>query len=76
MNLLRRLRLAPRMALGFGSLLLLLVAIVAIAFFGFERSSAASRQLHEEEWVKSEAASNLEPRTRANARPTIELVIT
>ncbi len=76
MKILRKLRLAPRMALGLGSVLLLLAAIVAIANVGFDSVGDATRKLLEEDWIKAETVSSLESTTRANARRTMELVIT
>ena len=75
MKYLQNLRLAPRMGLGFGSVLLLLVAIATLATLGFERVGGTTRELLEEEWVKADAVSRLETLTRANARRTLELVL-
>ena len=64
------------MALGFGSVLLLLAAVVTVAALAFESVSDATTELIDEDWVKAEAVSTLESTTRANARRTMELLIT
>ncbi len=64
------------MTLAFGSLLLMLVAIVVTAYQGFESVGRATHQFLEEDWVKADAVATLESLTRANARRTMELLIT
>ncbi len=75
MKYLQNLRLAPRMGLGFGSVLLLLVAIVTLASLALESVRHATTALVQEDWVKAESVARLEALTRANARRTMELVI-
>ncbi len=75
MKYLQNLRLAPRMGVGFGSVLLLLVAIVTLASLALESVRHATTVLVQEDWVKAESVARLEALTRANARRTMELVI-
>ena len=76
MNLLRNLRLGRRMAVGFGSLLTLLVIVTAIAISNFRSTSAVLDQLLGSDLVKSQAVAQLETATRANATRTMELLLT
>ena len=76
MNILQNLPLARRMALGFGSVLLLLAAVVTVATLALESVRASTVTLVDEDWVKADAVSALEGATRANARRTMELLIT
>ena len=75
MKYLQNLRLAPRMGFGFGSVLLLLVAIAALASLALESAREATVRLTDEDWIKAESVASLETLTRANARRTMELVI-
>ena len=75
-NIVQNLPLARRMALGFGSVLLLLAAVVTLATLAFESVRETTVTLVDEDWVKAEAVSTLEGATRANARRTMELLIT
>ena len=76
MNALRNLRLATRMALAFGSVLLLMAAIAVIAAINLESVRRATDRLVDEDWAKADAVARLEGATRANARRTMELLIT
>ena len=75
MKYLQNLRLAPRMGFGFGSVLLLLVVIAALASLALESARHATVRLTDEDWIKAESVSSIEALTRANARRTMELVI-
>ncbi|TXH62274.1 MAG: HAMP domain-containing protein, partial [Burkholderiaceae bacterium] len=75
MKYFQNLRLAPRMGLGFGSVLLLLVVIAALASLALESARHATVRLTDEDWIKAESVSSIEALTRANARRTMELVI-
>ncbi len=75
-NLLQQLRLTARMALGFGSLLLLMVACVAVAALRFGEVRAATDRLMEVEWVKAQAVADLNTATRATGRRSLELLVT
>jgi methyl-accepting chemotaxis protein len=76
MNLLQNLRLGRRMAVGFGSLLALLVIVTAIAIANFRSTSAVLDQLLGTDLVKSQAVAHLETATRANATRSMELLLT
>jgi methyl-accepting chemotaxis protein len=75
MKSLRNLRLATRMALAFGSVLLLLAAIAAIASINLMSVRDSTDSLVKDDWTKAEAVAMLESATRANARRTMELLI-
>ena len=75
MNLLQNFRLALRMGLGFGCVLLLLGVIVLCATQRFDSVGDATTLLVDEDWIKAEAVASLESATRANARRTMELLI-
>ena len=69
------LKIGHRLAIGFGVLLLLLAAVVAVALLRLASIDRASSELIERDWVKSEAANVINGTTRANARLTMELFI-
>ncbi|WP_157119380.1 MCP four helix bundle domain-containing protein, partial [Azohydromonas lata] len=73
MNVLNKLRLGPRLALGFSAVLVLMLLAVATAVFSLNKVDAASRRTLEVDMVKSEAVATLNTYTRANARRTMEL---
>ncbi len=64
-----------RLAFGFGLLLALILMANAVAIFQFNRVSAVNTQIIEQDWVKAEVASTINATTRANARRTMELLI-
>ena len=76
MNSLNNLRIASRMALGFGSVLLLLAMVVAVAALRFDTVANATDSLLNETWVKAEAVADLDAATRANGTRTLELLLT
>lgn len=57
MTLLQHLRLSVRMALAFGSVLLLLGSIVAVATLRFESVGDATDRRVDEDWTKAEAVA-------------------
>lgn len=64
-----------RLAFGFGLLLALILIANAVAILQFNRVSAVNTQIIEQDWVKAEVASTINATTRANARRTMELLI-
>ena len=73
MNAIANLSIARRLSLGFG---LLLVLVLALTVLGVQRlghlGQDADRLVHED-WVKAEATAAINATTRANARRTMEL---
>ncbi|MFO1326724.1 MAG: methyl-accepting chemotaxis protein [Rubrivivax sp.] len=76
MYLLNNLRLAPRMAFGFGSVLLMLAVVVTLAAVRFRAVDAATDALVNDAWVKADAVTQLDAATRANGTRTLELLLT
>lgn len=72
MNLLTRLRLAPRLGLGFG-FLLLMAALVALAQLGIRHVGASAGDIVGHAWPAADAAGSVNAYTRANACRTMEL---
>ena len=73
MNLLRNLKIGSRLGVGFGTVLVLMVAMVALATSYFHQISQATEKIVTQDWVKAEAAASIDTLTRANARRTMEL---
>ena len=73
MNILKNLRLGPRLALGFGLVLSLLAAIVLLALLRFGSVGQANQKIVTQDWAKAEAAATINALVRANARRTMEL---
>ena len=71
-----QLNIGPRLGLGFGLLLVLLAGICAVAALQLRTVGDLYRQTTELEWSKSEAATTVNTLARANARRTMELLIT
>ncbi len=76
MQLINNLRLGVRMALGFGSVLLLLAFVVGMSAIRFSEMDRATDSLVNEAWAKSEAVKDLDAATRANGTRTLELLLT
>ncbi|MGE5865018.1 MAG: methyl-accepting chemotaxis protein [Rhizobacter sp.] len=72
MNALANLRLGPRLGLGFGLLLFMLAAIVALAIGGFHRVGDAADKIVHVDWAKAQAAASMNALMRENARSTME----
>ena len=68
-------KIGTRLSLGFGLLILMLLACVIIAMMRFSQVSDVNTRIIEKDWVKAEAANAVNATTRANARRTMELII-
>ncbi|WP_460565460.1 methyl-accepting chemotaxis protein [Hydrogenophaga aquatica] len=69
------LKIGTRLGLGFGLLIFLSVLAVAIAILRLTGIGGINTRIIESEWVKAQAASTINATTRANARRTMELLI-
>lgn len=65
-----------RLTIGFGVVLLVMAAIIMIAMARFSHVSEINNRIIEKDWVKADAANTINTLTRANARNTMELLIT
>lgn len=70
---LKDIRIGTRLGLGFGCILVLTAAALALGIASFISVGEQNKRLVEEDWVKASAASNVNALTRANARRTMEL---
>lgn len=68
-------RVATRLSLGFGLVLLLLVLLIAVGLLRFQEIGALSSRIIEQDWVKAEAVNTVDRITRDNARRTLELFL-
>ncbi len=68
-------KIGSRLGLGFGLLILMLLAAVIVALLRLSQVEAINTRIIEKEWVKAEAANAINATTRANARRTMELII-
>jgi len=66
---------ASRLGLSHGTLIVMMLALVGVAVWGFVQVQTVNTRLIESEWVKSEAAHVINATTRANARRNLEMLI-
>ena len=76
MNLLGRLKLAERLAAGFGLVFALMIVMIALAIARFTGLSEVSDRIVSKDWVKAQAIHAIDTATRTNARMTMELFFT
>ncbi|GAB1385253.1 methyl-accepting chemotaxis protein [Melaminivora sp.] len=69
------LKIGVRLGLGFGLLILTMMALIAAGLIGLGSVGQATTKLIEEDWVKADAANTADIYTRANIQRTIELVL-
>jgi len=69
------LKIGARMALGFGVILTLMVALIVIALMRFASIGEHNHQVIAVDWLKADAANTVNLMTRANARRSMELLI-
>lgn len=70
------LKISIRLATGFGILILMMLGMGSIALLRFTEVDTVNTRIIEKDWVKAEAANIINATTRANARNTMELLIT
>ncbi|MBI2746546.1 MAG: MCP four helix bundle domain-containing protein [Burkholderiales bacterium] len=69
------LKIGTRLGLGFGLLIVMLLAVILLALWRFSQVGEVNSRIIEKDWVKAEAANVINATTRANARRTMELII-
>jgi methyl-accepting chemotaxis protein len=72
---LANLRIGRRLGLGFGLLLLLMLVGNGVAIVQFTAVGAVNNRIIEKDWVKSEAATTIDATAQANAKRTLELLV-
>ncbi|HEX8613740.1 MAG TPA: methyl-accepting chemotaxis protein [Telluria sp.] len=72
---LANLKIGVRLGAGFGLVLLLMATLIATGITLLNSAGASTRRMVEHEWVKADAANEINVGTRANARRTLELFI-
>ncbi len=68
-------KVATRLSLGFGLVLLLMVVLIAVGLLRFHEVGVMSERIIHKDWVKAEAVNTIDRITRANARNTLELFL-
>ncbi|MFJ7566458.1 methyl-accepting chemotaxis protein [Herminiimonas sp. NPDC097707] len=68
-------KVGTRLTLGFGLVLLLIVALVAVGLWRFNQVGGLSSRIIDKDWAKLEAINLVDGATRANARGTLELFL-
>ena len=68
-------KIGARMAIGFGIVLTLMIALITIGLMRFSSIGEINRKIIEVDWVKADAANTVNLMTRANARRSMELLI-
>ena len=69
-------KIGTRLGVGFGLVLLLMVTLIMVGVTRLSSIGEITSKLIEKDWVKAEAASTINATTRANARRSMELLIT
>ncbi|SFU77364.1 methyl-accepting chemotaxis protein [Pseudoduganella namucuonensis] len=69
------LKIGTRMAIGFGMVLALMIALITIGVTRFNSIGEVTRGIVEVDWIKADAANTVNALTRANARGSMELLI-
>ena len=64
-----------RLAIGFGLVICMMMALVAISLERLAEVGQVNTQMIEQDWVKAEAANAINATTRANGRLTMELLM-
>ena len=72
----KSLNVSTRLIIGFGLVLAVMAVIIVIAMARFTQVSEINTRIIEKDWVKADAANTINTLTRANARNTMELLIT
>ena len=70
------LTIGTRLGLAFGLLVLMMLGASAVGVLRLGEVGVINERIIDDSWVKSDAASLIDATTRANARLTMELVIT
>ncbi|HEY9065425.1 MAG TPA: methyl-accepting chemotaxis protein [Burkholderiaceae bacterium] len=76
MNFIKNCKIGIRLGLGFGLVLLLMGAMIALAVTRFSAIGDEADKILERDWVRADAAATLNATTRANAQRTMELFFT
>lgn len=69
------LKIGVRLAFGFGILIIMMLGMGGVGLLRFAEVNAVNSRIIEKDWVKAEAANIINATTRANARNTMELLI-
>ncbi len=69
------LKIGVRLAIGFGILIAMMLAMAGAGLQRFAEVNTVNTRIIEKDWVKAEAANVINAITRANARNTMELLI-
>lgn len=72
---LANLRIGRRLGLGFGLVLLLMLVGNSVAIVQFTAVGTVNNRIIEKDWVKSEAATTINATAQANAKRTLELLV-
>jgi len=66
---------ATRLGLGFGLLIVTLLSVAALSYIRFADVQRINDRIIDVDWVKADAANEINATTRANARRVMELVL-
>ncbi|MFI4941266.1 MAG: methyl-accepting chemotaxis protein [Burkholderiales bacterium] len=69
-------KVSTRLGIGFGLVLLMMAIMIVVAVAKFVGIGEINNRIIEKDWVKADAVNTINERTRANARSSMELLIT
>ncbi|MEP7295594.1 MAG: methyl-accepting chemotaxis protein [Burkholderiales bacterium] len=72
---LKQMKLGTRLGSGFAAVLALMALMIGLALARFSSVGESSDKIITKDWVKAEAAADIDATTRANARRTLELLL-
>ena len=72
----KNLKIGTRLGVGFGTILLLMTVLTIVSFIRLTNIDDSVEAMVEKEWVKADKANTVNVLTRANARHSMELLIT
>ena len=75
MNAFRDMRIGLRLGLGFGTLLVLMAAVIGLSAWRLQHLGERLQQVVDEDWTRASTVARIDTLTRANARRTMELLL-
>jgi methyl-accepting chemotaxis protein len=75
MKLLQNLKIGARLGAGFGLVLVLLLAVLAMSALALQRTADAGNRIVDVQWARAAALARLDAASRANSQATLQLFL-